>query len=187
MKYFFGFAAVLLLILITFILIWRGLTGGGGGEQDVPPPLSDYTFTSTAMRLTIDGEVNSQQEHQAIRIIVSRSESRLEVLNGYDRVLADSKSYASNQEAYAVFLLALDRMGYTQGDDDPDLRDERGFCPTGKRYIYEIVDGTDVIQKYWSSSCGKDQGTFEGVSKSILSLFKKQIPDYRQLTRKVDL
>lgn len=187
MKYFFGFAAVILLVLITFILIWRGLTGGGGEEQNVPPPLSDYTFTTTAMRLTIDGEVNAQQEHRAIRIIVSRSESRLEVLNGYDRVLVDSKSYASNQEAYGVFLRSLDRMGYTMGDDDPDLRDERGFCPTGRRYIYEIVDGTDVIQKFWSTSCDRDEGTFQGSASLILDLFKEQIPDYRQLTRKVDL
>jgi hypothetical protein len=186
MKYFFGFAAIILLVLITFVLIWRGFTGGGD-EPEAPPPLSDYAFTTTAMRLTIDGEVDAQQEHSAIRIIVSRSESRLEVLEGYDRVLTESRSYASNQEAYGVFLRALDRMGYTLGDSDPDLRDERGFCPTGRRYIYEIVDGTDVIQKFWSTSCDRDEGTFQGAGNRVLDLFREQIPDYRQLTRNVEL
>lgn len=186
MKYFLGFTAVILLVLVTFILIWRGFTGGGD-EPEVPPPLTDYTFTSVSVRLTIDGEINAQQEHQAIRMTVSRSESRLEVLNGYDRKLANSKSYPSIQEAYGNFLRALDLLGFSEGIDNPDLEDERGYCPSGQRLIYEIVDGTEVIQRYWSTSCSSSQGTFEGEARSIRSLFQKQIPDYRDLVRDVDL
>lgn len=185
MKYFFGFAAVILVLLVTFVLIWRGWSGNTTPEA--PPPLSDYTYTTAAMRLTTIGPVNPDQEHRAVRITISRSENRLEVLEGYQRSPASSKSYPSNQEAYGTFLRALDLMGYTKGNDNPNLADDRGFCPTGKRFIYEIVDGTNVKQRYWSTSCSKAQGTFNGAASAIQKLFKDQIPEYRDLTRGVKL
>lgn len=186
MKFFFSFVGIVLLILITFILIWRGMTGDGP-VPEAPAPLSDYTFTGVMMRFTVVGQVNQQEDHRGMRMTVSRSESRLEVLEGYDRTITESRSYASNQEAYATFLRALDKQGFTQGNDDPELRDDRGFCPRGRRFIYEIVDGNEVIQRYWSTSCGRSQGTFEGNGGAIERLFRAQIPDYRELTRGVRL
>lgn len=186
MKFFFSFVGIVLLILITFILMWRGMTGDGPAPE-APPPLSDYTFTGVMMCFTVIGQVNQQQDQRAIRMTVSRSESRLEVLEGYDRVITESRSYPSNQDAYATFLRALDQQGFTQGDDTPERRDDRGFCPRGRRFIYEIVDGSEVIQRYWSTSCGRSQGTFEGNAGAIERLFRAQIPDYRDLTRGIRL
>lgn len=156
-------------------------------EPDVQPaPLADYSLTTTAMRLTIDGEVNTDEEHRAIRITISRSESRVEILKGYDKEVVAGKSYESTDKAYETFLRALDLMAYTKGNDNLQLEDDRGYCPEGQRYIYEIVDGTDIHQRYWSTSCNKEK-SFEGDSQDIIKLFKKQIPDYRSFTKDVDL
>lgn len=186
MKYFFGFAAVIVLVILTFVLIWRGFSGGGDAPAP-PPPLHSYTFTTTAMRFTIDGPVDPESEHRALQVTVSRSESRIEILKGYDRVVSKAKSYASNQEAYETFLRALDLLDYTQGNDDPALADDRGYCPSGRRFIYEIVDGTDILQRYWSTSCSRKQGTFLGSASEVQKLFKTQIPDYDEFTRGLDI
>jgi hypothetical protein len=184
MKYTIGFIAVIVLVILTFVLIWRGF--GGDDPAEMPAPLTEYANTTAAMRFTIIGEVNAEQEHRAVRITVSRSEARLEVLEGYQRALGEARSYPSNQEAYATFLRALDLQGFDQGVDDPERADYRGYCPEGNRYLYEIVDGTNIIQQYWSTSCG-DAGTFAGSPNAVRSLFRDQIPDYRDLTRGVQL
>lgn len=184
MKYTIGFIAVILITILTFVLIWRGVMGG---EDEVQPaPLTDYAISTTAMRLTTEGQVNPDKLHRAIRITVSRSESRVEILKGYDGEVIKGKSYPSTDEAYFTFLRALDLMGYTEGKDKPEMADHRGYCPAGKRYLYEIVDGVDLLQTYWSASCSK-VGNFEGDDSGIRKLFEEQIPDYRKFVDNVDL
>jgi hypothetical protein len=82
-------------------------------------------------------------------------------------------------------LRALDLLGYTEGNDASELADERGYCPAGRRYIYAIADGSDILQRYWSTSCG--EGTFAGRTKGVRALFQAQIPDYREFIRGVKL
>lgn len=185
MKYAIGFVAVILITVLTFVLIWRGVMNR---EPEVQPaPLADYALTTTFMRLTIDGAVNTDDEHRAIRITVSRSESRVEILKGYDYEVVDGKSYPSTDEAYSTFLRALDLMNYTKGNNQPEMEDDRGYCPAGKRYIYEIISGSDVEQRYWSASCSSKVGNFEGEAREVRQLFEEQIPDFRKFTKDVDL
>jgi hypothetical protein len=186
MRYVIGFIAIIVLVILTFVLIWRGVTGDGD-PVETPAPLTDYTFTTTVMRFTIVGRVNADQDHRSVRMTISRSENRIEILEGYQEALGEARSYASNQEAYGTFLRSLDLLGFTQGSDDPERADDRGFCPIGQRYIYEIVDGTNVVQRYWSTSCRGDMGPFEGDKGGVRSLFQAQIPDYRAITRGVRL
>lgn len=185
MKYAIGFVAVILITILTFVLIWRGVMNR---EPEIQPaPLADYALTTTAMRLTVDGAVNPDEQHRAIRITVSRSESRVEILKGYNYEFVDGKSYPSTDEAYSTFLRALDLMNYTKGNDTAEMEDDRGYCPAGKRFIYEIIDGTDVSQRYWSTSCSKKVGNFEGDAQDVRKLFEEQIPDFKKFTKDVDL
>lgn len=175
MKYFFGFLASIGLIVFVFILIIRGFSGGGS-KKNVPAPLTDYTNTSVQMQYTIDGVINADQEHQALRITVDQNEAKIEVLRGYTPAIADTKTYPSNSDAYGAFLRALDVAGYTKGNSDSSKKDERGYCPNGFRYSFDIIDGSSTKQHYWTTSCGG--GTSKGNSNVIRSLFQQQIPDY---------
>jgi len=182
MKYFLAFLASIGLIILVFLLILRGFSGNGGTK---PTPLINYARTGTIVQLMIDGETNADQEHRAIRITVSRSESRIEILNGYEYTLAESKSFVSNEEAYANFLRAIELLGYTKGIDDPKRADERGYCAAGQRQIFSITRGSKDVQRYWTTTCGG--GTFKGNKAKIIQLFRHQIPEYSKLVRKVDL
>ena len=180
MKYFLGFLAVVGLIVLVFVLVLGGLGGGKKGPTNKPAEiiLSDYTNTATSMRLTIDGPVNANQLHRAIRITIGRDQNVIEQINGYQGTVAKKQSYNSNSQAYETFLRSLQKFNYTKGDTTPALADERGYCPGGQRYIYEIVSGVDTTERFWGSTCG--QGTFKGAGPAVRALFRAQIPNYNQ-------
>lgn len=180
MRYFLGFLAAIGLIVLVFILVLRGLSGPR--QSNVQTLLTDYSKTKTVMRMTIDGSVNADQNHRQVRVTVGRDENVIETISGYQGEVLDTQIYPNNEEAYFVFLRALQFQGYTKGNPDPARADERGVCPNGKRYIFEIVTGSATVQRYWTTSCDGG-GTFNGATSSIRLLFQKQVPDYSKMTR----
>lgn len=173
MRYFIGFLAVVIFVVAIFILVLRGFRGP---DQPAEAPLTDYTSTNIMMRYTVDGPINNEESHRKVRITVSRSESRIELIQGYQENVILAKSYVSNEEAYGTFLRTLDLLNFTEGDKNPEKADERGVCPTDNRFVYEIVNGTDKLQRYWKGSCGG--GTFGGNANLVRAAFIQQIPDY---------
>lgn len=178
MKYVFAFLAAVGLIIVVFILIVRGL---GGGRPDVQTELVDYAKTQTVMKMTVSGKVNADQEHSSVNVVIGRSSNKIELIEGYEGRVVQTKTYESNENAYATFLRALDLQGYTKGNDDPDREDSRGVCPTGKVYTFEIITGSDTVQRFWTTSCGG--GTFKGNTAVVRTLFRAQIPDYSTVIR----
>lgn len=185
MRYIVGFLIGIGLIVLTFILIIRLFSGG-----DAPAPrridLESYATTDTVVRLTADGPIVADPQHQQVRITVSRDVVLYERYQGYQGDVVDTKSYPNNSDAYASFLRALQLAGYTQGDPQKP-KDERGYCPNGRRYVYEAIGDGRGIMRWWSTSCGGDQGNFEGRGGDIRRLFQKQVPDYATLTRGLSL
>lgn len=179
MRYFTGFLIAIGLIVLIFVIILKG--GSGTKQQQID--LNSYANSEAQVQLTIDGPITADQTHQEIQITVGRSQSQFELLSGYQNSVQATKSYQNNQDAYTVFLHALNLVGFTKGNSDPKSSDERGYCPNGERYIFELTQGSDQIQRYWSTSCG--QGTYHGNTAQTLALFQKQIPDYDVLTSSI--
>ncbi len=178
MKYFFAFVAAVALIVIVFILI---LNGFRGDRPRVQTELIDYAQTKTVMRMTVEGRVNLDADHRKARVTIGRDGNVLQLVSGYDGSVLNRKEYDSNEDAYATFLRALQLQGYTKGNDDPKAEDSRGVCPTGKVYTFEIITGSAVVQKFWTTSCGG--GTFRGNTGLIRQLFRAQVPDYTKMLR----
>lgn len=182
MRYLLGLLGIVGLIIVVTVLIVRGF---GGDESKAGPSLTSYAETSTVMRYTVEAPINADQVHQSLRITVGRNQAKAEVLQGYHDVVIDTISYPNNQEAYGVFLRALDLMAFQSGNDDPNLQDERGFCADGNLSVFEITEGEHQIQRYWSTSCG--DGNFGGDVPKIIGLFEAQIPDLGTFTEKLSL
>ncbi|HET8671856.1 MAG TPA: hypothetical protein VFM05_14920 [Candidatus Saccharimonadales bacterium] len=185
MRYFLGFLAAVGLIIFVFILVLRGFSGDSKTKSE---PLTDYAGTDALVRMTVDGPIVADQQHQAYRITVSRSEARIETLQGYEYNSIETKNYVNNQQSFTNFLRALDLAGYTRGlkKTDRQSNDERGVCATGSRFVFEIVNGTSEIQRYWSTSCS-GQGTFRGNAAQVKQLFDRQIPipDFPRMTSRL--
>jgi hypothetical protein len=185
MRYFLGFLISIGLIIVLIFLLFHG----GGSKAKVPTTaktLESYASTDAEVRLTIDGPVNSQQEHQQIRVTVDRSQATFEQISGYEGQVVQQQQFASNDNAFQVFLHSLGHAGFTQGNTDKSLSDERGYCPLGDRYIFELIQNGQSIERFWATSCGKPK-TYLGSLDLTLSLFKAQIPKYSDLTDNVVL
>jgi len=180
MRYFIAFLATLgLLFLLLYLLLH------GGGKAKVPTTqktLISYASTDAQVKLTIDGPINSEQEHKAVRITVDQTQVTFEQIQGYQNNVVNQQSFTSNQDAYANFLAALQHAGFTLGSKNPALKDERGYCPLGERYIFELNQDGDELERYWATSCGKP-ASFEGSYPLVLQLFQAQVPGYAQLTQ----
>lgn len=177
MRYFLGFLAVVALIVAVFILVLKGFS------SDTPKDkinLVDYANSSTVMSIMVDGPINADQLHQSYRITIGRDANTIEVMQGYDYHVVKAQTYASNSEAYTNFLKALQNMGYTKGNPDPKKTDPRGACPTGNRITYRIENGSQDVQKFWTTTCGG--GTFAGQAANVRALFIRQIPDFNKIT-----
>lgn len=178
MRYIFGLLVGILLIVVVFLLIIRAF---GGNAPRVEVSLPDYAQTNTVVRMTVEGPVKVDQERRSAKVTVGRSSNTMNLVQGYQGRVLQTKSYASNEAAYTTFLRALQLQGYTEGDDDPRKEDSRGYCPTGKVYTFEIITGDDAVQSFWTTSCGG--GTFKGNTEVVRQLFRAQIPDYFRVLR----
>lgn len=181
MRYFLTFLIGIGLIVLVIILLLRAIFGGGGDSPESRAPLIDYANSNVIMRITIQGPINAHQEHARARIDVSQYSSDIRVISGYENFVERSETFESNPSAYANFLRALDLMGYDQGDDSDALADERGVCPFGRRYVFEIIDGSSTIQRYWATSCSGAPRSSNAQVNPVLRLFRAQIPEYNQI------
>lgn len=176
MRYALAFLAAVALVVVVFILIIRGFSGR---EPALETQLTDYAKTETIMRMVVEGKVNADQDHRSVTVTVGRSGNTINLVQGYQGHVIETKNYESNERAYATFLRALDLQGYDKGNDDPDAQDSRGYCPTGKVYTFEIITGSTTVQRFWTTSCGG--GTFRGNAGVVRQLFRAQAPDYSDI------
>lgn len=183
MRYIIGLLLGIGLIVLTFILIFRAFSGGNDEPQQQQIKLVDYASSTAVVRYTIDGRVNADQDHNRVRVTVGRDQILFEHIQGYEGRTVRTQTYPSNQQAYATFLRSIDQANFTVGSEEVD-DDERGYCPNGRRYIYEVVDGADQVQRWWSTSCGTDIGSYQGGNASVIrTLFQRQVPEWNDLTR----
>lgn len=186
MKYFFAFLATLGLTIIVVILLISG--GGGGGKKSsttsTKKSLPDYANTDAVVSFQTDGTINADSLHNQIRISVSREQVVYEQISGYQGNVVATSSFVNNQEAFSNFLYAIGYAGFTQGRKDGTS--PIGHCPLGKRYTFKLVDGSQVVENYWSTSCN-EKGNFKGNLQLNIKLFQLQVPGYSSLVNNVDL
>lgn len=186
-RYFVGLFLTIGLIILLIMLI---VGGGDGGQKskDAKVPLTkkeltSYANTGAEVRFIIDGPVNSVEEHRQAEISVSRNNTRYEQRTGYNGQVLKSYNFPNTQASFSEFLNALANVGFTQGILTAENADESGFCPTGNRYVFELINDSKTLQRFWATSCGNDIGTYKGQLAPTLKLFRAQVPDYVDLNR----
>lgn len=182
-RYVVAFLITIGLIVLIFVLLLRG-TGTNPSRQQLD--LASYASNpASRAQLIIDGPEVSQQEHQGVTIDVTQADVTFTVYQGYEQTAINALTFANNQPGYAVFLLALKHADFTKGNSNKDVSDERGYCPSGTRYVMSFYDGNDQLLRYWKTSCGN--GTFRGNLNTVLFMFRGHVPNYYRLTNGVRL
>ncbi len=176
---------IIVLVIAVIMLIFDGPDAPNQPDQK-RINLTDYVDTGAQTIYEIEGEINAEELHRTIRISVDRSIRRIEVLNGYNKTVSKSQEFPNTQSAYDEFLHALDRAGFNSRKET-QMTDEKGVCPLGQRYIYQLQESNDDLIRLWSTSCRKSDGSFAGNASLVQRLFQKQIPEYREFVRGVKL
>ena len=184
MRYFIGLIVTLGLLVLLIVLLING--GGSKPNTSGPKPLYSYASTDAQVSMTIDGPINADSLHEQVRITVDNANVTYEHIHGYQGNVVDTRIYANNQDAYNAFLHALYHAGFARGDNNPALKDESGYCAVGDRYIFELTQDGNTLERYWTTSCGNTK-TYMGSANLTLTLFKAQVPDYTTLTSNIQL
>ncbi|PID30686.1 hypothetical protein CSA80_04515 [Candidatus Saccharibacteria bacterium] len=168
------FLAVMFGFIWLIILLFSKAFSGGNNTSIVErAPLSSYARAGTEVQYTFDGRIVANQKHRSLRISVDASQSKIELMQGYDNHVIRQEVFPNTQESYLNFLNGLDTLGFSRGDDTIK-QDERGQCPLQHRYVYLLREGGTDVFRYWRTSCGT--GSFKGIANSVNVLFQRQIP-----------
>jgi hypothetical protein len=189
-KIFFGIVGFIILMIIIVAIL---ASGGGKKAPTVTgvtlKSLPNYSNTGATVSLTTQGRIRGDETYRSIRITVGEQERTVQIIQGYNGQVINSQFYPNNPAAYGVFLRSIGNSGFLARSKTKPAspNDERGQCPLGVRYVFELNQGTDELSRLWSSTCGLKVGTFGGNSSTIQTLFQRQIPDYSKFTSDVNL
>jgi hypothetical protein len=181
MKFIFGALGVILLVILVVVLITRG----GKGPVEQPLVLSEQAREGVSSAYTEQGRMVGEDQRRAIRVTVNQNERRLEILTGYEEAVESAQTFPNTQSAFEAFLVALDQAGF-DNKKVSNIKDERGACPLGRGYVYQLNEYSQPLINTWSTSCGKI-GTFNGNRNTVRALFQKQIPGYAKLVSQIDM
>jgi len=185
MRYLIGLLVTIGLLILLIVLI---ITSAGNKSEvkTTSKTLSSYSTTNATTRAIIDGPINAIPVHQQIQITVGQNSVSYVQLTGYNGEVAVSRNYSNTQNSYYNFLRALTVAGFTEGNQDPKLTNNTGFCPLGNRYNLQLIQNGKFLQNLWATTCGGDK-TFRGSLNTTLELFKMQVPDYETLVQNLDI
>lgn len=188
-KRFIIFLTLVIGIVLLLILIFGSGSKNNQKNTDKPAPvtpvvLTDYVDTDSYVVLTLDGRINGDDVHRKIRITVGPDSRQIDIIQGYGNNIIDTKSYLNNRRAYDAFIRSLNRLDFAK-ERKTSMTDDRGVCPTGQRFIYEVYNDNAQVSRTWAGSC--TQGTSRANSALVNQLFRAQITDYSKFTSAVSL
>lgn len=184
MRYIVGIFIALGLSILLIVLLMTG--GKKGAPQAQNKQLIDYAQTDAQVSMLINGPINADSQHQQILITVNNQNVTYEHIQGYQGHAVDTRIFANNEAAYDAFLHALQRVGFTMGNNDPALRDSLGYCPAGTGYTFKLTQDGDIIQSYWNTSCNQTK-TYLGNTDLTIQLFQAQVPNFGGLTQNISI
>jgi hypothetical protein len=186
MRYYIGFLVTVGLLVTLIFLLFHG----GGNGTAVPlasKPLASYASTGSEVRLTIDGPINANLDHQQVQITVNANTVTYDQIQGYDGNVVNQQQFANSLNAYSAFLHALGIAGFTEGSTNSALGSEQGHCALGSRYVLELTQGGNDLERFWTTSCSGITASYEGNFPLTLTLFEAQVPGYATLSQNLNI
>src|SRR5664279_1024795 len=185
-------ALILIVIAVAVAaLVSVGRTLLGGGTQSVADTSQAALINTSAdrsVRMTVRGPIVANENFRSYQLVVTPNDRTLSTYSGYlNQPIADVR-LDNNIKAYEEFVYALNRANMVQGTAfTGDQDDTRGICATGKVYEFEILTGTNVGKRLWTSTCKGSTGSLKASVSQLQSLFLQQVPTNKDLLSKIKL
>lgn len=187
---------IILVLIITVVAIaalvslGRTLFSGGDATQQKPKVnVGRQALTNTqadrSVRMTVRGQIVADEDFRSYSITITPETRAMTVYKGYLKDQIDDEQLSNNVEAYSQFVYALSRAKLMDGTPlSGNANDTRGVCAVGTLYEFEVLQGTNTVQKLWTSSCSGSQGSLDANLSQVTRLFQRQIPDFSTLQAK---
>ncbi len=179
MRYLIAVILVILVVVFGTVALLRSFNGGSKTSKALKiTKMADFdNNTNAVVSWTMQGRLVGENQRRSLRITITESERTAEILDGYEQTPDKTQTEGNTQAAFATFLRALDNLNFGRPRNFK-TSDERGFCPTGNRFVYQLDDGSNQVFRTWADSCQSGDGTFGGVAATTGTVFKAQITDY---------
>lgn len=146
------------------------------------------TTVDRSVKMTVRGEIVADEQFKSYQITVSPSSRDFVTYQGYLDKAVDAVYLGNNIPAYEQFVHALDKAGLARGNQlADDKNDIRGVCADGKVYEFHIMNASEVVKHLWTSTCSGWKGSLVGKIKDFTDLFELQIPDSKDIIRKLKI
>jgi hypothetical protein len=183
-------------VVVIFIIIGVFSLGNRqrGGNTTTPSPtpkptpkpvtLTDYVNDdAVTVQFTVNSRIIAKEKHVVQTISVAKAHRDMNAFREYTGLADPSMRYDNNQPAFEDFMRALNNAGFTRTTPNSKAKDtELGLCPSGNRFVYEVIRNGETLFRAWSTTCN-DPTTFTGNPSVIRTLFQNQIPDFSKLNQ----
>lgn len=178
-----------LLGIVLFLIVLFSLSGDKkpSSSTDKPKPESfsivDYSDTNSYVKYTLAGPIVGDDQYNEVRITVTPNSRNIDIIQGFQGKVINSKTYANNRNAYREFLAALGKLNFGKARKTDLVK--AGSCATGRLWTYQTFNNSEIVSDVWAGNCTK--GSAQGIPSRINNLFQVQITDYSDLTSDLNL
>lgn len=171
---------VVALVIAAIVSLAQMLfSNGQGNTEEVNASRQSLLATTSdrSVQMTVRGPIVADEEFRSYRVTASNGERTFTTYSGYLSNVISAKTYSNNTQAYEQFVHALDKANTMAGAPlEGEKDDTRGICATGSVYEFEVLDGSKVVERRWTSTCGGSGGSFRANTKQVSELFLGQVP-----------
>jgi hypothetical protein len=188
---------VIVLIIIAvaiavMVSVGRAIFGGDTGTDTSKVDLGVESLLNTSVdrsvRMTVRGPIVADENFRSYQIAIDSSSRRITTYSGYVDQMIDNVQLGNNTKAYEEFAYALNRANLMKGVElDAEKNDTRGICATGRVYEFEVLQGSSVVKRLWTSTCKGSAGSLKASVTQVQTLFNEQIPDSRKTLSNLDI
>lgn len=177
---FIGLIAILLIAAIVSVV--RMVIGGNDQSTSEVLDTSNQALIATdanrSVRMTARGKIVGNETFRSYRVVVRPDQRTFVRYKGYIEQPLVAKKYDNNTKAYEEFVYALSRAGLAKGTAlTGEADDTRGICAMGIVYEFEIVQGSKIVKRLWTTTCPEAKGSLVGDVGVLQQLFVNQVPE----------
>lgn len=191
---------VVVVLIVIGIAIWalislgRVMFSGESSDPDTAVPANNGkaalidTTADRSVRMIARGPIVAEENFHSYSMTITPDSRNMTTYKGYVGQTVNSEQLGNNVQAYTQFVNALSRAKLMEGTPlTGEANDINGICATGYVYEFEVMQGTNSVQKLWTSTCKGSQGSLKASLSQVMSLFRAQIPSYSKLVDQIDL
>lgn len=188
---------IIVIGVVAFALFSLGralFSGGGSPEESAAPAVNtgqQALTTVTAdrsVRMSVRGPIRAGENSHSYTITVSPDSRNMTTYVGYTGQQVDNSQLTNDTQAYTQFVNALARAKLMDGTPlTGEANETAGICAAGYLYMFETLQGDNVVQTLWTSTCKGSLGSLKANLPQVRNLFQLQIPTYSTLIKKIKI